>query len=116
MTGTGLSGAPVPSPLTNLAPSYLRGCVCTVGHWGCSHWVEREELRTCSTQADSPSPAPALPAPLLRSPALAVLCCGDTGAHIVVVPILVVAATLGHTLHLVLAEERLAGRTLWVAA
>ena len=51
------------------------------------------------------------------SPALTVLRAGNPRASIVVVPISVVAATaLGHTLHLVLVEEWLAGRALRVAA
>ena len=42
---------------------------------------------------------------------------GNPRASIIVVPISVVAAAaLGHTLHLVLIEERLAGRALRVAA
>ena len=51
------------------------------------------------------------------SPALTVLRGGNPRASIIVVPISVVAAAaLGHTLHLVLIEERLAGRALRVAA
>lgn len=56
--------SPSPRPLTNPAPPYPRGCVCTGCHLGCSHWEgEREELRACRGQATptSPGPRPAHP-------------------------------------------------------
>lgn len=109
--------SPSPQPLTNPAPPYPQGCVCTGCRSGCSHWEgEREGLRACRGQAAPTSPAPAPPTLCGPLPALAVLRGGDTGAHIIVVPILAVAAALGHTLHLVFTEEWLAGRTPGVAS
>lgn len=61
-----------------------------------------------------PLPFPNTLGPL--SPALAVLCCRDLCANIMVVSIIIIASTLGHTLHLVLIEEGLTGWALWVAA
>lgn len=71
-------------------------------------------LTVCAGPASCP-PRPH-PRSATGSPAPAVLRRGDPGASIIVVSILVVAAlTLGHALHLVLIEERLAGWALWVA-
>lgn len=62
-------------------------------------------------------PAQAPPCARPGSPALTVLRGGNPLANIIVVPVFVVAATaLGHAFHLVLVEERLAGRALRVAA
>lgn len=65
------------------------------------------------------SPAPTLPLgrppPAQPSPTLAVLSCRDQCVDVIVVPILVIAAALGHTLHLVLAKVGLAAWALGVA-
>ena len=127
-TGTGLIQSPQPPALKPTGPCLPVGLYV--------HWRPPEvqslgggERRAEGQQGPGlivpawprPVPAPCPPRPRPRSatgsPALAVLRRGDPGAGIVVVSVLVVAAaTLGHALHLVLVEERLAGRALWVAA